>query len=232
MITSEDILWLKKNYPVLVATQNGLTGTIEFTATYKKDGNLFLVIKNGGLNTLGGIELSGIFNIRLEERTDRTFSNLPALFIEEIKTDLDRHISRRDNTACLCSPLEEAEFLTPVFQFQHFFEHLVIPFLYGQLYFEKEGEWPWSDLSHGEIGILESYYRIKDSSKINECIEKLRSCGGWKTGIKTALLQKSDIKGHTACFCPKRDHIRRCHPEAWKGLVMLKNDIKMQGIVL
>jgi len=176
--------------------------------------------------------LEGSFNIKIEERKNKTYSNLPALFVEGVDIIADRHINTYDKSACLCSPLEENEFLEPTFKFELYFEHLIVPFLYGQLFYNSEKRWPWSEYAHGSVGLLDSYLIISDSSKAKECQQKLAAdIINWPR-IRTALLQKSDIKGHTQCFCPKRDQIRRCHPNAWKGIQLLKNHLRMQGVTI
>ncbi len=66
-----------------------------------------------------------------------------------------------------------------------------------------------------------------------DCLDKLskQDKQTWER-VQAALQQKSEIKGHTPCFCPKMDHIRRCHPNAWKGILKLREDIKNQNIVI
>ena len=66
--------------------------------------------------------------------------------------------------------------------------------------------------------------------KAQECVQKLSLDRAAWPRIKLALIQKSNIKGHTPCFCPNMDHIRRCHPNAWKGIRQLKQDVKEHGV--
>jgi hypothetical protein len=190
---------------------------------------VFKFLKKIYVTKFGGVKLNGSFKINVEERSDKAFSDLPALYVENVDTSMDRHFSQRDKSGCLCSPLEENEFLFPTFRFQPFIEELIIPFLYGQLYFTSKRRWPWQDLAHGGSGLLESYFRLADPSKAKECIQRLSHVADW-VQIKRVLMQKSEIKGHTPCFCPQKDYIRRCHPEAWKGIQKLRYDIKEFGL--
>ena len=62
----------------------------------------------------------------------------------------------------------------------NFINNLLLPFLYSHSFFEKYGERPWLDYSHGEIGYLEAYVResVPDSKdKIIRTIHILKDCG-------------------------------------------------------
>jgi len=229
MVTDQDKIWLSQHYSELTSNNTGVSGAIEFAATYNEQTHRFQIIEDDIFDEVGGVKLNGSFKINIQERVDKRFSDLPALYVENIDTIMDRHFSQIDKSACLCSPLEENEFLFPTFQFQPFLEQLVIPFLYGQLYFTNKKHWPWQDLAHGGSGLLESYFRLSEPNKAEECVQRLSHVADWEQ-IKRALMQKSEVKGHTPCFCPKKDHIRRCHPDAWKGIQKLKGDIKALGI--
>jgi hypothetical protein len=87
-------------------------------------------------------------------------------------------------------------------------------------------------LAHGATGILESYFRENDSTKVAECINQLSK--DWFTwpAIREVLLRKKEIRGHLPCFCSQHDKIRRCHPEALKGLRKLWDDVRFSQIAL
>ncbi len=235
MLTEHDKKWLCENYPNLTHSEDGvISGTVTFRATYNNQINRFLILGGNIENTIGGLELSGGFTIRITETKDGGLSQLPSLYIEGVDTVADRHINQTvgDCRACLCSPLVEDQYLVPVFNFKVYFETLVIPFLYGQLFYDKEKRWPWKDLSHGSIGILESYLKIAGTDKTKECLAKLpRDPKNWKH-IKMLLAQKSPIKGHALCFCLNGSKIRNCHIDAWKGAEKLRQDIKNQSLTI
>lgn len=230
MLSEEDIKWLADHYSGLTVTPEGISGTVDIKATYNLEINRFLNLREGVTDEIGGIRLLGSFNINIQERIVKPFSELPALRIEGIEPHADRHINLSDGTACLGTPLDEKKYLDPEFQFQPFFEELVIPFLYGQLFYSQEGSWPWRDYGHGSIGLFESYARLGDSITAEECIQKLSKDTVWPK-IKLILSKKSEIKGHTDCFCPKKDRIRN-HAEAWVGLRKLRTDIIKQELTL
>jgi len=108
--------WLRANYPGLVCDGEAITGTIEFTAASRTENNQFVTLGNDLCDGNGAVVLVGSFNIRLEERTDKSTWHLPALFVDGIELIPERHFNQKDHSACLCSPLEEREFLEPELQ--------------------------------------------------------------------------------------------------------------------
>lgn len=235
MLTEHDKKWLFDNYPYLSCSEDdGISGMVTFKATYNKDINRFLILRDYIENTVGGLELGGTFTINIKETTDKNLSQLPSLYIEGVDPIANRHINEIPNNhrACLCSPFVEDQYITPTFNFKRYFEELIIPFLYGQLFYDQEKHWPWEDLSHGSIGLLESYLKINNPTKAKECLEKLpRDSKNWKK-IKILLAQKTAIKGHTLCFCQSIAKIRDCHIIAWKGAEKLRQDIKNQSLTI
>ena len=233
MLTENDKQWLIENYPDLsVESDSKVVGKISFTATHNKESGCFLEIEPDTIDGVGGLRLSGTFQIAITERTITPHSRLPALVINGVETIADRHINQSDFSACLCNPLEEDEYLEPQFDFQRYFKELVVPFLYGQLYYSQEGHWPWFDYAHGGLGTIEAFSKNPTPAKAEECIQRIsREVQLWKI-IKPLLLQKEDIKGHISCPCPKHDHLRRCHPVALEGLRLLRKAAKEHAIQL
>jgi hypothetical protein len=229
MQKNDDKQWLRKAYPGLIPGAGGVAGNIEFTATYDSKSNRFLILEDSVTEVTEGLVLSGGFRIRIEKRNDKTFSSLPAVYVEDIEATDGRHFGQKDRSACLCSPFAEDEFLRPEFQFKSFLEQLVIPFLYGQVFYSLRGHWPWPEYAHGATGLLEAYSKIVGYGRAEDCLQLLRQDKSWER-IKAALQQKPYVKGHTPCFCPKMDHIRRCHPSALRGAQRLHEDIKTLAI--
>ncbi len=231
MLRNEDEEWLRTAYPRLTPQANGLAGVVEFKAAYDSQSNRFLIPEDSASDGIAGLALSGEFRIRIEERISKVFSSLPAVFLPDVEVTESRHFGR-DRSACLCSPFAEEEFLRPEFQFRNFFEQLVIPFLYGQVFYDIKGDWPWREYSHGATGILEAYAEIVGAASPRDCLQLLRQYDTLWKRIRDALLQEPYVKGHTPCFCPKMDHIRRCHSTALKGARRLQRDAAEQGIAI
>lgn len=229
MLSAQDKDWLGQNYPKLTVGLDIVYGVLDFKATYNPETGQFLILGDGIESTIGGRVLDVSYEILIKERSDKKHSALPALEVKNLILETDRHFSP-DGTACLCSPFEEDEFLIPSLQFPKFFRELIMPFLYGQTFYTQEKKWPWPDLAHGVTGLLESYHRLKNPNLENACIS-LSKFREWPQ-IKSLLSQSSDIKGHTICFCPKHDHMRRCHVDALKALRKLRIDVKSRHVNL
>jgi hypothetical protein len=229
MLTESDDRWLRDSYPGLVAAGHAVTGRIEYRASYDPEVNRFCILSNHTQAEADGLTLEGAFEIRIEERSDKSDSRLPALYVEGIDPVPDRHFNQRDNSACLCSPFDEDEFLQPEFQFRRYLEQLVIPFLYGQTFYSSHDHWPWAEYEHGSTGILEAYASISDENRAEECLSKLARDVSWPR-VKSALAQDPHVKGHTPCFCPAMDQIRRCHPKALAGALRLQQHLRARGI--
>jgi len=224
MLKKEDEEWLAESHPRLTRTGSRVEGTITFRATHNADTGLFLIVSDDVCDTVGGLSLCGTFEISIEERSDKAISKLPALRVEGIEAVSDRHFSQLDKSACLSSPFEETDFLVPDLDFRGYIERLVIPFLYGQIFYSQHERWPWSDYAHGAVGLLESYSRCPENVDPTECLRLLMMDSNWPK-VRAALLQES-IKGHTQCFCAKGDNIRRCHPAAMRGVQQLQRELR------
>jgi hypothetical protein len=225
ILKADDREWLARAFPGLNPTSTGLVGVIEFRAAFDSDSGLFQILGEDSPAEGGGLLLAGRFTVRIEARTAKYSSALPALNVEEIEPSPDRHFGP-DKSACLCSALEEDEFLTPDFQLQSFLERLVIPFLYGQVFYSLKQCWPWPEYAHGATGLLESYGRFPVPAKLDSFLQTLTECRESWPAIRAVLLQRDYIKGHTACFCEKKDQIRRCHPGALQGIRQLRDDVR------
>src|ERR1700678_940892 len=113
MLNKGDEQWLCDNFPGLIAIGDTVAGTIEFKASYDPEEHRFVILGDQLGEELAGKVLSGTFQVRIQNRTDKSTSQLPAVYIDAIEPIPDRHFGQRDNSACLCSPFDEREFLQP-----------------------------------------------------------------------------------------------------------------------
>lgn len=229
MLKETDEEWLRESHPALIRTGGVIAGEIRFRASYNAQTNIFRIVSEDAWEESGTITLAGVFQIRIEERRDESISRLPALHIEGMEPIPDRHFNQQDKSACLCSPFDEDAFLQPELQFRLFLERLIIPFLYGQVFYSSHGRWPWAEYAHGGTGILEAYCRFRDANRAEQCLARLKQDRKWPS-IQSALRQTPHIKGHTLCFCEQMDQIRRCHPIALQGALLLQQDLRKRAI--
>jgi hypothetical protein len=231
MLNEAESLWLQEAYPGLVCDNGVIVGQIEFRARYDPNENRFFILGDEQDDTGGpGVVLSGTFVVRISRRPADAVSRLPVLYVEGIEAVGDRHFNPADQSACLCSLFDEDDFLAPDLKFRKYLEELVVPFLYGQLFYSSHKRWPWADFAHGVTGILEAYASMVDDSRAEMCVGILaRYASDWPK-IRSALQQEPYVKGHTPCFCPAKDKIRRCHPKALAGALLLQEHIEARKI--
>jgi len=231
MVTEQDKEWLRESHPGLVVTADDISGAVEFSAFYNENTNTFLQTDRAASDIPDGILLDCQYDIRIQRRSDKRFSHLPALLVEAVDPIADRHFGQHDRSACLCSPLAEEEFLIPEFNFPLYMKELVVPFLYAQTFYSIHKHWPFPEFSHEATGLLESYFALDNSEKAELCLQVLSHCAQpqWER-INALLFISGEIKGHMPCLCPKRDHIRRCHPTALAGLRRLKEHIGLKNL--
>lgn len=225
MFKIEDSEWLRTFYPGLQIKNDGteIDGILKFRAAYSSVTESLVIIDDSIHYADRGTELEVQYKIRIEKKQ---VDQLPLLFVDknEIPHLTDRHINVGIGTACLCGPIEEAEFVKKKVVLPEFIIELVIPFLYSQAYFDKYKKWPWKEYNHGSMGILESYIKYNDPKFAPICINRLKTSNDWQK-IKFLLAQKKHIKGHISCICPNPDQIRRCHPDIWVALNKLRSDV-------
>ena len=230
MLTEQDKQWFRQYCRNFTLSHNKISGELNFTATYNKETGDFLIIHEDSTDYVGGLHLNGKFKIRIEEREEKLLSKLPALYVDGVEPIADRHFGQRDKSACLCSPLEEESFLVPKFEFKKYFEQLVIPFLYGQVFYTTEKHWPWDEFKHGGIGLLQSYEQTCNNSTspfVENFLNYLKQDARWPAYKKILILTRPSRQ---ACPCGTGKKLRDCHPEAIKGLAKLKADISNLNI--
>jgi len=222
MLNSADIEYIEKIHPELNLSNDNKTisGRIGFTAVYNEDINSFTINPN---EQHEGIKFTNEFNIKIE--LNGFTSGFPKLIVlEDFPQKAERHFYTDADKliACVCGVVEELEFMEN-FNIKDYIEQKVVPFLYGQLFFDKYEKWPWSDYSHNTLGVLESYSNSNNDRYVDEIIRRLKNQKDWAI-LEKILNSKEQPKGHTSCICIKKDYIRRCHPTAWNGLKKIYKD--------
>lgn len=229
MVNIDEFEWLSREFPGLNVVSEGVEGPVTFTANWDGDrsGREFILWPSPEEETTGET-LTVTYSIRISPTREDSASRLPELNIVGLGACLDRHLQQPSGTACLISPLEEGPFLRPDFSFRVFFEQLILPFLYGQRFYELHERWPWGEYSHGLAGVLESYGRLKSFAEevTTECLRQLhREPSAWEK-IRAFLQSFDEIIGFERCFCSKHCRLKDCHPEALFGLKQLRRNLK------
>lgn len=218
MLSQRSLDWIRKYQPELKVNEDksAMEGFIYFRAAYNSNTNQFCLLEDLTKCDSDWLGLEGKFKIKI------LFSErIPTVFFPELTSNPARHINP-DNTACLSAPgvLKLREQNTP--DLIQWMETLILPFVYGQEYYEKFKKWPWEEFGHGVVGLIESYLKLEKSS-LEELIDIIEKDSTSKH-FKILLSKNRYIKGHMRCFCDKGDSIRRCHPNALKAFNKMIED--------
>lgn len=230
MLSREDSVWLSREYPELRPAPHEVKGLLKFTGAYHEESGRFFILNNEPAHAEMGRVLSGGFEIKIRGLLNFEAKSLPKLFVAGVPHTLDRHFYQNDFSACLCSPLQHEDFLVPEFKFRSFFNELVVPFLYGQVFLSTFGRWPWAEFAHGATGILEAYGATNGRRKTQRCINFLANDKTWPK-IKS-IVQENQVDPNLRCLCGSRQGIKRCHPEAFRGVLLLQSDLRFWPVGL
>ena len=232
MLADSDAEWLAIVHPGLIPNADGtqVEGTIDFTGSYDVQTDQFTLVVPDDPIQLVGLVLSASYSISIKKSVNPVA--LPKFYVHDgaIRHDATRHFFR-DESACVCGVSEEARFVADGFNFKRYIEEYAIPFLYGQTYYDKHGKWPWPEYAHDTAGILESYLANGSIELLSPTLQRLQAMIDWKQ-VKSILLCRNRPKGHIRCFCATHDLVRRCHPEAWRGLMKLHADLRQAHLTL
>lgn len=134
--------------------------------------------------------------------------------------------------ACLGSPDELNEFTLDKINSSAIlglFRLHVIPFFYAQSFYRMHKDWPWPNLEHGIVGLLEQFgkkhteilFRIL-LRRINPKKYEVNSLEFRRVTSIVDKLRAYKIRGHRPCICRSGRKLRSCHPDAYEGLQKLQ----------
>ena len=234
MITRNEIKWLNKEFPKLKINDEGnhIEGVVDFNSVYDAGSGEFTAFLQPGITYTGSV-LSGSYNIKITaSKNSRSYPKLRVDLPEE-KWIIDRHFYPNTNgKACLSGPVEEDDLFTDGYCFLKYFERFVIPFLYGQTYYDDHKQWPWKDYGHGAVGILQSFYSSGTSDDhIYACLRRLKNEPSWQR-LKPILEGKEKLDGKTTCFCGSGVRMVRCHGTIWYAIVKFQKALHEAKISL
>ena len=205
ILSDEDRVWLSSEYPSLVIENQKLSGEICFQ------------------RTADNVSILECFNIQVILKYDDK-SMLPKIIctddkIVKIAKALnkkldDLHINY-DKSFCLTVPQKEKDFFEDKsFNIRDYFKNLVEPFLYWISYYERYGKAPWSEYSHGLLGIYE-YIGEDDFLTFRMMYKILRE-------EKQSLRKNLKIYRQSKCICGSNIKMRKCHSQVWQGIKKIK----------
>ncbi len=227
MWSQQDAEWLLSNYPGLrIQNESDIAGEITFQVLVKDRLCQINPTKEQISQSVHNSELYICDSYKV--RISRENSLLPKVFevggrIAEVakckgKSLLDMH-QFQDGGLCLASPIEVFEAFFRKFEIEVLINDFVIPYLAAQSYFSKKGVWLFGELSHGITGVLE-WLAHQDQSNRQHIKITLIYLG--ELGLLNEIVGKRP-RGHDPCICGKKKKMRDCHPEAMKGILILRN---------
>jgi hypothetical protein len=219
--SEEEVIEIRKNFPKLSLKSRGvLDGDIDIDAIYNEyriedTFKIGIIVPSKPNEFPCMLEIGG--------RTDNIAKK------HNLTDKRDLHYNPKTGLACLCVKQEETKRFPPGSKIADFIENLVIPYLYGLSYFDKEGEWPWEEYSHGCLGLLEFY--AEDSNGLTQKdIEDIafyfKADPNWKKYSK----QIRNPSAKRACICGSKKQFKDCHPKAWQGIIRLNREIEKLGL--
>ena len=232
-ITEKERAWVQENYPKLQIRSSRETevveGIFEFMAAYNAANREYL-INPTDIDNPKVIVIHDQYEIRVSiqpqmdelPKVQETAGRIKSVAKEKGIPEIDLHIYS-NNSLCLVGALDENETVTlPDFMDGH-----VLQFFYDQSYFERYGQWPRGQYSHGVLGVFENYLDRRQNSigdSLEACLSILKKSRHW-SGIKSILLRKEGFKGHWLCPCGYRKRFRDCHYNAFQGIWRLQSDL-------
>lgn len=156
-------------------------------------------------------KIEGFLTIKIEKQKFKYWvlikandypEKLPKLYLknfEHIK-GIDRHIYK-DRECCV--GIGELEIFSKFADFKinikDYIEHLAIPYLFSQSYYDYYGEWPFGEYSHGIPGIKEKLIEIFEVKEYKEVIS-----------LYKRTIDKS-IGKNRSCPCRSGKKYKDCH---------------------
>lgn len=161
----------------------------------KNNGLIIKGILNFSAKWGDGPEIEDSFNLKIliPEKFPKELPKVIELE-QKIPRNLDYHVSN-DTTLCLGSPLRILEKIHKNPTITGFVSECLIPYLYGISYKLQEGKFPFGELEHNELGV------------INDCLDLfgLKTIEQVKYTLQLLLLKKQRAnKKICPCGCGKR----------------------------
>ncbi len=239
MLTDNDLLWLKSNYPSLKQTKpDTIEGRLSFRML-RFNGSYIVNPSIESLEKTSSKDYLYIFDsyqVRIEWEKGK-----PPLVFEtgkklakvakrlNIKNLLDMHQFQETGALCLASPMQLQHAFRAKVQLEALVEDFIVPYLFAQSHFAKTKEWIWDNLSHGYWGLIEWLGRQSryDDNETQETYNFL-----WPNGNKEEIIKilKSRYRGYKICRCGSGRKIRECHPDRQLGIARIRGALH-RGII-
>ena len=231
-LSDRDKYWLERDHPDLTyidGDPGSVVGTLAFDMALTRSGYVI----NPPLPVTGD-HIVDAYTIEIDLTSGR-FTDLPIVRVvdERILAASESHGVELEDVhvyggmACLGIRFEENDALPDGYNLRDFINQLVIPFFYGQSYFESSGKWPWDEYGHRELGILEWYLRKSEKLTEDGVVRLHREivlAPEWQM-LLGVVRNIGTVRRSTRCLCRLPNRFGQCHPDALAGLRRLKRNL-------
>jgi len=132
---------------------------------------------------------------------------------------IDLHVYR-DQSVCFAAPQKIAGEWASGITVACYIWRYVLPFLYEQAFFDRHGRWPWGELAHGALGLVEWLGRERNPTNgdVMRTILFLRS-----SSEEARALIQTRARRHHMCPCGSKKRLRDCHPDLKPGIDIIRS---------
>lgn len=238
MWSKKDLKWLAKNYPAIKVKSGGvLEGTLVFRMLFR-DGDRYVNPSSELLAENKGTFIASSYQIRIEHKGKKEFhktfevgGKIQAVANKKGLSMIDLHTYPDDGALCLASPMVTYPLVLSGLSLQQYLEDFLIPYFFAQQYFDKNGHWPWGDLSHGVSGHLEWLSRI-DPPTVSDVHIALAHIHTLVKGEHFEELFSVRSRIHGLCACKSGKKFRDCHPDTKQAITEVRKMIYSRKIDL
>lgn len=123
-------------------------------------------------------------------------------------------------TTCYAAPQELLAEPPSVMTTVEFILRYVQPFLYAQSFFDRHGQWPWGELAHGFVGLIEwlGNKRHPTDADVLRTIACLVA-----SGEEARKHVQCRARWHFKCPCGSGKQVRTCHPGYKHGVDLIRS---------
>lgn len=238
MSSEEEAVWLTENYPGLKAGPGGvIEGRLSFqmlhfegTHYIRPDPDLI------ARNYPKGIYLCDTYSVKIVSQEGRkwplaheTGGRIESVAKRLGKTKADLHLYAGSRGLCLASTMDLDRTFAAGFNLAVFIEAFLVPFLFEQTYYTQEEDWPWGELAHGHIGLLQWLGRELAHSE-GDIVATHQELMAQDDSPDAKKLLSKRCRGHKACPCGSVKKTRDCCPDVKLAISRLRNAAN-QGLI-
>lgn len=221
--------------------KGNLVGWIRFTAVYNND-KLIINPSPEDFQLLANPDyiIEDRYKVRISHRGASGYDNHP--YTEEVGGRIlafsrqnnirlgDLHVYESyPNYLCDSASIELNRAFKDGLDLKKYLELFLIPRLYAHSFYEKFRKWPWGELSHNVLGILEWFARISPvgyAEIIDVSRESLKLIGK----DKYSYILSKKYGGNHQCLCGSSEKLRICHPDVARGIWRIRDLRRYHGL--